>query len=60
MSNLKNNIKAMLVDVSKRNIFFRKIFRSLLLTKNKMQYSKYKRKYKTDENTILFENSGKV
>ena len=46
MSNLKNNIKAKLMDVSKKNSFLRRVFRSLLLTKKKIGYSKYKRKYR--------------
>ncbi len=58
MGNLKKKVKAKLVDVSKKNVFLRKLFRSLLLTKKRISYSKYKRKYKVDEKTILFETFG--
>jgi len=58
MSNLKKKLKAKLVDVSKKSVLLRKVFRSLLLTKKRISYSKYKRKYKVDEKTILFETFG--
>lgn len=58
MRKLKNKLKVFLINISKKNIFLRGIFRKLLLIKNKIKYSKYKRKYKIDDKTILFETFG--
>lgn len=55
---MKKKIKKILMDISKKNVFFRKIFRKCLLLKNKLSYSIYKRKYNIDEKTILFEAFG--
>lgn len=55
---MKKKIKKVLMDISKKNVFFRKIFRKCLLLKNKFRYSIYKRKYKIDDKTILFEAFG--
>ena len=50
-----NKIKKMIVDFSKKNIFFRKIIRKMLYIKNKTKYLKYYYKYKVDDKLILFE-----
>lgn len=55
---MKKKIKKVLMDISKKNVFFRKIFRNGLLLKNKLSYSIYKRKYNIDDKTILFEAFG--
>lgn len=55
---MKKKIKKVLMDISKKNIFLRKIFRKCLLLKNKFRYWRYKRKYKIDDKTILFEAFG--
>ena len=58
ISNIKNKVKKVLTDFSKKNIFFRKIFRKCLLLKNKIRYAFYKKKYLIDDKTILFEAFG--
>ena len=56
--NINKRIENILMDFSKKNVFFRKIFRRCLLIKNKIKYSMYKRKYAIDDKTILFEAFG--
>ena len=55
---MKKKIKKILMDISKKNVFFRKLFRKCLLFKNKLSYSIYKKKYSIDDKTILFEAFG--
>lgn len=50
-----NKIKKMIVDISKKNIIFRKIIRKMLYIKNKIKYLRYYYKYKVDDKLILFE-----
>ena len=58
MSKLKSKIKACLINIAKKSTLLRKLFRGLLLLKNKISYSKFKRKYDLDEKTVLFETFG--
>ena len=51
-------IKVMLMNLAKKSTFIRKIFRSIKATNSKIQYSKYKRKYKTDSKMVFFEAFG--
>ena len=51
-------IKVMLMNLAKKSTFIRKIFRSIKTTNSKIQYSKYKRKYKTDSKMVFFEAFG--
>ena len=51
-------VKTILVDFSKKNVFFRKIFRKCLLIKDKLKYFKYKVRYKVNNKVILFEAFG--
>lgn len=51
-------VKIFLVNLSKKNIIFRKILRKLSFFFNKFRYAKYMIKYKIDDNTILFEAFG--
>ena len=51
-------MKKMLVDISKRNILFRKMCRNINLVIKKIRYIWYKIKYKMDDETILFEAFG--
>lgn len=44
--------------MAKKNVFFRKILRKTLRTKNYLKYSIYKIKYKTDDKCIFFECFG--
>ena len=48
-------IKAMIIELSKKNVVFRKIVRSLKLFLTKLNYLKYKLKYKVDDKKIFFE-----
>ena len=48
----------LLVDISKRNILFRKMCRNINLVIKKIRYIWYKIKYKMDDETILFEAFG--
>lgn len=48
-------IKKILIDISKKNIVFRKLLRFTKRTKEKLGYQKYYRKYKVDNKTIFFE-----
>lgn len=50
-----NKIKKVVVDLSKKNVTFRKIVRALRLLLNKMKYLKYKLQYKIDDKMIFFE-----
>ena len=51
-------IKKILIDIAKKNVFFRKILRKTQLIINKLKYLSYKLKYKTDNKTILFQSFG--
>ena len=51
-------MKKMLVDISKRNILFRKMCRNINLVIKKIRYIWYKIKYKMDDEIILFEAFG--
>ena len=53
-----NKIKARLIDIAKKNTFFRTILRKTLLTKNKIDYFRFKTKYNVDDKVILFETFG--
>lgn len=55
---MKQKLKKILVDFLKKNIFLRRIFRSVLLINNKIMYLSYKTEYKIDNKTILFEAFG--
>lgn len=55
---MKQKIKRILVDFSKKSVFLRRIFRSILLINNKLMYLSYKTEYKIDNKTILFEAFG--
>ena len=48
-------IKAMIIDICKKNVVFRKMIRSFRLFFKKLNYLKYKLKYKVDDKTIFFE-----
>ncbi len=48
-------IRKFLVDIAKKNVFLRKIFRKVKNIEGKMAYHKYYKKYKVDDKTILFE-----
>lgn len=48
-------IKKILIDISKKNIVFRKLLRFTKRTKEKLGYQKYYRKYKVDNKTVFFE-----
>lgn len=50
--------KKLMLNIAKKNIFARKMMRSLVLMGNKIKYSRYKLKYKVNEKTILFETFG--
>lgn len=50
-----NKIKKVVVDLSKKNVTFRKIVRTLRLLLKKMKYLKYKLQYKIDDKMIFFE-----
>ena len=58
IKSIKKKLKKVFMDISKKNVLFRKIFRKCLLLKNKLRYYTYKKKYKIDEKTILFEAFG--
>lgn len=51
-------IKKWVVDISKKNVFLRKIIRKLVLVRRKIFYHKFYKKYKVDDKTILFEVFG--
>lgn len=55
---MKKKLKKFIVDLSKKNILFRKIVRKLILIRRKIFYHKFYRKYKVDDKTILFEVFG--
>ena len=48
-------IKAMIIDLSKKNVVFRKMIRSLRLFLKKLNYLKYKIMNKVDDKKIFFE-----
>lgn len=48
-------IRKFLVDIAKKNVFLRKIFRKVKNIEGKMAYHKYYKKYRVDDKTILFE-----
>ena len=48
-------IKAMIIDICKKNVVFRKMIRFFRLYFKKLNYLKYKLKYKVDDKTIFFE-----
>lgn len=48
-------IKATIIELSKKNVVFRKIVRSLKIFLTKLNYLKYKLKYKVDDKKIFFE-----
>ena len=48
-------IKAMIIDICKKNVVFRKMIRFFRLFFKKLNYLKYKLKYKVDDKTIFFE-----
>ena len=48
-------IKAMIIDICKKNVVFRKMIRFFRLFFKKLNYLKYKSKYKVDDKTIFFE-----
>lgn len=58
MGSLKQELKTKLVDFSKNNVFFRKIFRKILLISNKLRYTSYKLKFKVNDKVVLFEAFG--
>ena len=55
---MKDKIKKIVIDFSKKNIAFRKIIRKLVLIRRKIFYHKFYRKYNVDDKTILFEVFG--
>lgn len=48
-------IKTMIIDICKKNVVFRKMIRFFRLFFKKLNYLKYKLKYKVDDKTIFFE-----
>lgn len=48
-------IKKVLIDLSKKNVLFRKILRKAKKIQGNMSYHKYYKKYQVDDKTILFE-----
>lgn len=48
-------VKKILIDLSKKNVFFRKILRKAKKIQGNASYHKYYKKYVVDEKTILFE-----
>ena len=48
-------IKTMIIDICKKNVVFRKMIRFFRLFFKKLNYLKYKLKYKIDDKTIFFE-----
>ena len=48
-------LKKLIVDISKKNVFLRKIFRKANMMRRKLSYHHYLIKYKVDDKTILFE-----
>lgn len=48
-------IKAIIIDLTKKNVVFRKIVRSTRLFLKKLKYLKYRLNYKVDDKTIFFE-----
>ena len=58
LKNIVKNVKVKLMDFAKNNIFFRGVFRKLLLLKTKAKYFSYKVRYKMDNKTVLFETFG--
>ena len=53
-----SSLKKIIVDISKKNIFFRKLLRQIVIILRKCKYFFYKIKYKVDDKTILFEAFG--
>ena len=50
-----NKLKKILIDLSKKNVFIRRIFRLIKLTQRKYKYKKYYKKYKVNDKMIFFE-----
>lgn len=48
-------IKAIIIDLTKKNVVFRKIIRLVRLFLMRLKYLKYKLNYKVDDKTIFFE-----
>jgi len=55
---MKNKIKKIVLDLSKKNVTFRKLIRKIVYIKRKVHYKLYYLKYKVDDKTILFEVFG--
>lgn len=55
---MKNKIKKIVLDLSKKNVPFRKLIRKIVYVKRKIHYKLYYLKYKVDDKTILFEVFG--
>lgn len=55
---MKDKIKKIVLDISKKNVCFRKIIRKLIYAKRKCTYMLYYYRYKVDEKVILFETFG--
>ena len=51
-------IKVFLMDLAKKNVFLRKIFRSVKESASKCKYFKYKYKYRTNDKMAFFEAFG--
>lgn len=51
-------IKVFLMDLAKKNVFLRKIFRSVKESASKCKYFKYKYKYRTNDKMVFFEAFG--
>ena len=51
-------IKVFLMNLAKKSTFIRKIFRSIKANFSEIKYSKYKRKYKTNDKMVFFEAFG--
>lgn len=48
-------IKKLIIDLAKKNVFFRKLLRKAKNVQGNMSYHKYYKKYKVDDKTIIFE-----
>ena len=51
-------VKKKLIDISKKNLTFRKFLRNTRTNVLKIKYKKYYKKYKVDDKVILFEAFG--
>ena len=51
-------VKAIFINIAKKNKLFRKVIRAINLCIKKLKYDIYKVKYKVDDKTILFEAFG--